>query len=228
MIGRLRARLNDKDREIAHLSEQARLDAASIEQWKARALEACTMHERACKELEHAKIRPSCAKHGPNTWMCRECTKVVADQLHEEVHMFQLEIMQVWCLATGNEVKQPIRMHSPPWFVREALTVLRNTREELTFKIEGFVEHLKIEEAARRKAEASLDMVKTSLDNVWRWQGDGYDDPATLSCPVVMSADTLRALQSATMKRCVQEARRVSDGADLGALCDAWEEEAKV
>jgi hypothetical protein len=29
---------------------------------------------------------------------------------------------------------------------------------------------------------------------VWYWQGDGYDFPDSISCPVIMSAETLRDL----------------------------------
>lgn len=31
-------------------------------------------------------------------------------------------------------------------------------------------------------------------EEVWHWQGDGYDFPESLTCPVVMKADTLRTL----------------------------------
>jgi chromosome segregation ATPase len=48
-----------------------------------------------------------------------------------------------------------------------------------------------------REQQRKLAMVATHIDNVWRWQGAGVDEgnePSTLSCPVVMSADTLREL----------------------------------
>ena len=41
-----------------------------------------------------------------------------------------------------------------------------------------------------------VENVRTDRDHVWFWQGDGGDCPETLSCPVVMSADTLRAMLS--------------------------------
>ncbi len=41
---------------------------------------------------------------------------------------------------------------------------------------------------------AQLRVVETGTEGVWRWQGDGEDHPESLSCPVVMSAETLRAL----------------------------------
>ena len=61
-------------------------------------------------------------------------------------------------------------------------------------KFAALAEELKAEMTRREEAEAKLRLVATSTENVWRWQGDGGDAPASLSCPVVMSADTLRSL----------------------------------
>ncbi len=47
-----------------------------------------------------------------------------------------------------------------------------------------------------RDLRASLALVRTDTSGVWRWQGDGGDHPESLSCPVVMSADTLRGFQA--------------------------------
>ena len=47
----------------------------------------------------------------------------------------------------------------------------------------------KLDEAERR-----LRIVNTDIEGVWFWQGDGHDDPVSLACPVVMSADTLREM----------------------------------
>lgn len=43
-------------------------------------------------------------------------------------------------------------------------------------------------------ARANVRIATASRDDVWFWQGDGHDDPESLSCPVVMSAATLRDL----------------------------------
>jgi hypothetical protein len=60
--------------------------------------------------------------------------------------------------------------------------MLENVRAELT------------EQNAKREAvEAELRVVKTDIDGVWKWQGEG-DEPSSLTCPVVMSAETLRKL----------------------------------
>lgn len=55
---------------------------------------------------------------------------------------------------------------------------------------------LEIQDAAKRLAQAHFDLglVRTPAAHVWRWQGDGTDDPASLACPVVMAPDTLRTL----------------------------------
>lgn len=53
-----------------------------------------------------------------------------------------------------------------------------------------------------------LSAVKAPADNVWFWQGRG-DHPESLSCPVVMTADTLRefTLRIAALEKQVEEMR---------------------
>jgi hypothetical protein len=46
-----------------------------------------------------------------------------------------------------------------------------------------------LEELAEAKRQLAI--VATDWSGVWKWQGDTNDDPATLACPVVMSADKL-------------------------------------
>lgn len=53
-----------------------------------------------------------------------------------------------------------------------------------------------------------------SAGNYWSWQGDGSDHLESLTCPVLIPADRLRALQSA-----LAEAR---------ATCEAWERLTKL
>jgi hypothetical protein len=48
------------------------------------------------------------------------------------------------------------------------------------------------EKARADEYSAKLALVSTGVENVWWWQGNG-DDVASLSCPVVMSVDTLRS-----------------------------------
>ncbi len=59
-------------------------------------------------------------------------------------------------------------------------------------------EMFKQEQAEHRQAKAALNMVATDYENVWAWQGDGGNFTESLSCPVVMSADTLREMLDAT------------------------------
>lgn len=51
--------------------------------------------------------------------------------------------------------------------------------------------------AALDVANARLRVVSAGVEDVWMWTGDGQDHPESLSCPVVMSAVTLRAFVAA-------------------------------
>lgn len=67
-------------------------------------------------------------------------------------------------------------------------------------KVPGLLQSLKRETDGHYEVRQQLNIVKTNTEGVWRWQGDG-DDPESLSCPVVMSADTLRSFV-AEVRRC--------------------------
>jgi hypothetical protein len=58
----------------------------------------------------------------------------------------------------------------------------------------GAFRELAAEQERTRELRAELAVVRTSIDGVWRWQGDGAAELGSLSCPVVMSADRLRLL----------------------------------
>lgn len=66
----------------------------------------------------------------------------------------------------------------------------RDARKRLACATEQY-EWLLTEARALRH---DLAMVRTPTPGVWLWQGDGADFPESLACPVVMSAETLRAL----------------------------------
>jgi hypothetical protein len=70
-----------------------------------------------------------------------------------------------------------------------------------------------------RLLRAGLAVVATDVDGVWRWQGDGYDHPESLSCPVVMSASTLRGLLG---PRVECESRP-----SIAGLAEKWAEDAE-
>ena len=76
----------------------------------------------------------------------------------------------------------------------EALLATRAPDVVPAHKFAALVAELKEETSRREAAESKLRLVATSTENVWRWQGDGSDQPESLSCPVVMSADALRTL----------------------------------
>jgi hypothetical protein len=56
-------------------------------------------------------------------------------------------------------------------------------------------EELKAEIATTQSLRAKLTMVATKIDNVWMWQGDGGNAADSLSCPVIMDAETAHALE---------------------------------
>lgn len=50
------------------------------------------------------------------------------------------------------------------------------------------------ERELRRELEQKLSMVTAGHEDVWKWIGDGSDDPDSLSCPVVMAPERLREM----------------------------------
>jgi hypothetical protein len=77
---------------------------------------------------------------------------------------------------------------------RNALPALVSEVLRLRWRLDTINEELR---RAAQEAETAKSNVKTahaSRGDIWFWAGDGHDDPGTLSCPVVMSADTLRAI----------------------------------
>ena len=74
------------------------------------------------------------------------------------------------------------------------VTTLTAERDEARAKNAGLVEHLKFAGTEREDFRQQLSVARCSeRDGVWFWQGEG-DRPESLSCPVVMSADTLREI----------------------------------
>lgn len=71
-----------------------------------------------------------------------------------------------------------------------------------------------------RDLRATLAVVSTGTEGVWRWQGDGHDDPDSLACPVVMSADTLRGFVAERDRLQAMEKRVIAVVAANGCDCD--------
>lgn len=63
----------------------------------------------------------------------------------------------------------------------------------LEFPVRQAIEHLRgaAEEIDRLQANSRL-AIATEKGEVWFWQGDGYDYPDTLACPVVIQPEALR------------------------------------
>ena len=66
-------------------------------------------------------------------------------------------------------------------------------REEAIRKLDQVADEWKTKDAEVRHANAKLRAMRAGADDVWFWQGRG-DDPQSLTCPVVMQPDTLRAM----------------------------------
>ncbi len=83
----------------------------------------------------------------------------------------------------------------PHWYDAVALAVEVAEVTARAERAERKVEDLGREVAGSLEREqelrANLALVATDADGVWKWQGEG-DDLASLSCPVVMDAGTLR------------------------------------
>jgi hypothetical protein len=72
----------------------------------------------------------------------------------------------------------------------------RAMRAEAKVKVLG--DELRDELARTEDLRSKLQLVATGAEDVWRWHGGGEDEPGSMSnsLPVVMRADTLRALLS--------------------------------
>lgn len=69
---------------------------------------------------------------------------------------------------------------------------LTNSASRAEYKELQAWEEVKTLLAKERELRSALEVVKTGIDDVWFWQDDGYDHPKSLSCPVVMHAETVR------------------------------------
>lgn len=61
-------------------------------------------------------------------------------------------------------------------------------------KLEASRQACEEERARANQYQRQLGAVRAGVDNVWLWQGDRGDAPESLVCPVVMEAETLRAM----------------------------------
>ena len=90
-----------------------------------------------------------------------------------------------------------------PRLIAHALAVgqvavdLAAERDRLRAKVDVAFGEVKAGLERERVLRGQLALVATDTDGVWRWQGDGGNEPESLTCPVVMSADTLRSFVAA-------------------------------
>lgn len=62
-------------------------------------------------------------------------------------------------------------------------------------KCHGYIQHIRdLDTEVKQLRDKKL--IRFNNEDCWLWQGDGFDYPESLVCPVVMSADTLRTLLS--------------------------------
>lgn len=91
--------------------------------------------------------------------------------------------------------------HAAAWSkVISEIAAERDARAKAERKAEEAFREVAAGLERERALRAELAAVKTDVDGVWLWQGDGRDHPESLSCPVVMSADTLREMVDARAK----------------------------
>lgn len=69
--------------------------------------------------------------------------------------------------------------------------------EILSFKVKGLADELRKTQLELLEAKANLSMVSAGADDVWFWEEGGPNNLESLTCPVVMSAATLRRYLSA-------------------------------
>lgn len=99
---------------------------------------------------------------------------------------------------------------------------------EVERKLGQVSEGWKQKDAALYEANARLRLVEVEPDLAWRWQGDGHDDPASLTCPVIMTADTLRGFVADRARVAGLEAQLAAapSGLRVAALLEALKDAA--
>lgn len=102
------------------------------------------------------------------------------------------------------------------------IVTLSTERDEALRKLEAVSVACRELDSDRDHLRGQLRAVNIGIEGVWRYQGDGDDKLETLSCPVVMRPDTLKAILDER-----DEARRI---AGVGALANDndWQEKYAV
>lgn len=87
---------------------------------------------------------------------------------------------------------------------------LTKRAEEAERKLDMLATEYTAVQATTRRLRGDVAAVRAHRDDVWFWQGDGEDNTHSLVCPVVMRAETCRALdrELASMRKVVAEVER--------------------
>ena len=139
--------------------------------------------EAATAEIDQLRARVAeleAAWHGCAQRLARETERADAAERHVERAMKDGAAAVTGWTKTGKD-----------------LEAARARADEAERKLSAVADLQRSTAADLNTARAQLRMVSAGPADVWRWQGDGHDDPASLSCPVVMSAETLRELVAA-------------------------------
>lgn len=98
-----------------------------------------------------------------------------------------------------------------PVTAEEVFALVESAIAEERQRLDSIVEEYNAWKHRALAAEEKLRAVSAHSDSVWFWQGRG-DRPDSISCPVVMSADTMREFVSASnrLKTLVEAAHKVS------------------
>ena len=66
-------------------------------------------------------------------------------------------------------------------------------RADLEHKIATIAEELRAEQTKSRELQTTLNVIRSPAEDVWFWENNGENAPESLACPVVMTADRVRA-----------------------------------
>lgn len=133
-----------------------------------------------------------------------------------------LERPTLWCKACGRDSgyhgEKCERIAKQVEHLRDEVTRKNERARVMNDALVTIRAEWSAEKARADRAEASLQVVRAGASDVWFWQGAG-DTPESLSCPVVMSADTLRDFVAA-----LSRAEQAEGGArELYASCQGFE-----
>ena len=161
------------------------------------------------------------------------------------LHVLDLLTNAEWDLATETAARAALRTQESralgmladagaPVDLLDGVARVVRERDEARAKSAQHVEHLESLTQERDRLRVDIGVAYCSVaSGVWFWQGEG-DRPKSLTCPVVMSADTLRNLvrerddarataqhrgfMARGFRRCLRKAASIGYGRDLSPM----------